>query len=155
MSFLDRVVAGGWETWIIPLVSAFVGWWTNAVAVRMMFEPKAFIGIKPYLGWQGIVPASALLVAKKSVDMVLGQLMTVSDLFAGFDGKKMTKELGPALDTWTDEILAESIVKYAPDTWEKMAEPARGMVRQVLRAEIETTAGDILDDVHKDVERIF
>lgn len=155
MNLLEAIVAGGWPTWIIPIVSAFVGWWTNAVAVRMMFEPKEFIGIKPYLGWQGIVPASALVLARKSVDLILGQLMTVSDLFANFDAKKMTKELGPALDSWTDEIIAESVAKYAPDTWENMAEPARAMVKQVLRAEIETTAGDILVDVRKDVEKIF
>jgi uncharacterized membrane protein YheB (UPF0754 family) len=155
MQLIDEIVAGGWQTWIIPLVSAFVGWWTNAVAVRMMFEPKEFVGIKPYLGWQGIVPASAMSLAKKSVDLILGQLITVRDLFAGFDGKRMSGELGPALDGWTDEILNESVAKYAPELWAQMAEPARATIRQMLRAEIEGTAADILDDFHKDVEKII
>jgi uncharacterized membrane protein YheB (UPF0754 family) len=155
MQLFDLIIAGGWQTWIIPLVSAFVGWWTNAVAVKMMFAPKEFVGIKPYLGWRGIVPASAMSLAKKSVELILGKLLTVSDLFAGFDAKKMSKELGPALDSWTDEILQEAIAKYAPETWEKMADPAKAMIRQMLRAEIENTAADILEDFHRDVEKII
>jgi uncharacterized membrane protein YheB (UPF0754 family) len=155
MSLIEAVVAGGWQTWIIPLVSAFVGWWTNAVAVRMMFEPKEFVGIKPYLGWQGIVPASAMGLASKASKLILGQLMTVRDLFAGFDADKMVKQLGPALDRWTDDILADTVAKFAPDTWGKMAEPARLTVRSMLRSEIEVTARDILQDVHNDVDKII
>ena len=154
MSFLDRMVAGGWETWIIPLVSAFVGWWTNAVAVRMMFEPKQFVGIKPYLGWQGIVPAAAMSLASKAVKLILGKLFTVRDLFAGFDSRKMAKDLGPALDCWTDEILNETVAKQAPAMWEGMHESARSSVRTLLRSEIEQTAVDILADFHQDVEKI-
>lgn len=155
MTLFDQILTAGWETWLIPFVSAFVGWWTNAVAVRMMFEPQEFVGIKPFLGWQGIVPASAMGLASKSVNLILGQLLTVRDLFAGFDGKRMAKELGPALDQWTDEILNETVQKYAADTWANMAEPARAMVRQLLRTEIEKTASDILDDLHQDVEKII
>src|SRR4051812_44000347 len=144
MSFFDRMAAGGLETWSIPLVSAFVGWWTNAVAVRMMFEPKKFVGIKPYLGWQGIVPAAAMSLASKAVTLILGRLFTVRDLFAGFDSRKMAIELGPALDRWTDEILNETVAKQAPAMWAQMHESARASVRGLLRSEIEQTAVDIL-----------
>src|SRR5688572_14420643 len=125
MTLTELIVVGGWQTWIIPLVSGFVGWWTNAVAVRMMFEPAEFVGIKPYLGWQGIVPASAMGLAKKSVDLMLTQILTLRDLFANFDATKMTKDLAPALDQWTDEILNESVAKFAPELWAQMAEPAK------------------------------
>jgi uncharacterized membrane protein YheB (UPF0754 family) len=155
MSLLELVVAGGWETWIIPLVSAFVGWWTNAVAVKMMFAPKEFVGIKPYLGWQGIVPAAAMGLASKASKLILGQVMTVRDLFAGFDAERMTKQLGPALDRWTDDILADTVTKLAPELWASMAEPARASVRAMLRSEIELTARDMLAEVHQDVDKIF
>ena len=41
----------------IPFISAIVGWSTNFLAVKMMFYPIEFIGFKPYLGWQGLIPA--------------------------------------------------------------------------------------------------
>jgi uncharacterized membrane protein YheB (UPF0754 family) len=36
-----------------------------------------------------------------------------------------------------------------------MAEPAREMIRKLLRSEIENTASEILDDLHEDVEKII
>ncbi len=155
MEFLELIIAGGWPTWIIPIVSAFVGWWTNAVAVKMMFKPSEFVGIKPYLGWQGIVPASAMKLAKRSTDLILGQLINIRDLFASFNAKKMAKELGPALDQLTDELLRDITEKHAKEAWAKMAPQAQQMIRTMLRAEIENTAAAILEDLHADVERII
>jgi outer membrane protein TolC len=36
------------------------------VAVKMMFYPVHFVGLKPFLGWQGIVPANAENLAASS-----------------------------------------------------------------------------------------
>ena len=58
-----QAITSDWAVMAIPLVSALVGWGTNVVAVEMMFHPTEFVGIKPFLGWQGIVPASAKYLA--------------------------------------------------------------------------------------------
>ncbi len=155
MTFFELIIAGGWQTWIIPIVSGFVGWWTNAVAVRMMFEPTEFVGIKPYLGWQGIVPASALKLASRSTDLILGKLLNVRDLFAKFDAKQTAKELGPALDKMTDDTLNDVIGKHVPGIWSAMAPQAQQVIRSMLRSEIEQATIDILEDFHKNVEKII
>ncbi len=155
MTFLDLIIAGGWQTWIIPLVSGGVGWWTNAVAVRMMFEPTEFVGIKPYLGWQGIVPASALTLASRSTDLILGKLLNLKDLFAGFDAKQTVKELGPALDQMTDQTLQDVIGKHAPTVWSGMAPQAQQVIRSMLRSEIEQATIGILQDFHDNMDRII
>jgi hypothetical protein len=36
----------------IPLVAALIGYVTKLVAIRMMFQPLEFVGIRPYLGWR-------------------------------------------------------------------------------------------------------
>ena len=53
---------------LIPLISAIVGWFTNVVAIKMMFHPVEFVGIPPYLGWQGVIPANALR-SRQSVEL--------------------------------------------------------------------------------------
>jgi len=155
MNLFELVVAGGWQTWIIPLVSGFVGWWTNAVAVKMMFEPTEFRGIKPYLGWQGIVPASAMKLASRSADLILGHLLNVKDLFADFDPKRVVKDLGPALDQMTDDTLRDVIGKHAPSVWANMAPQAQQVVRGMLRSEIELATTEILSDFHDNLEKII
>ena len=72
------------EVLLIPVVSALIGWFTNVVAVKMMFYPTNFVGIKPFLGWQGIVPANAVRLARVSNKLVMTKLLTLEELFADF-----------------------------------------------------------------------
>jgi len=58
-AFVADFKADMWLYLSIPFISGFIGWITKVVAVRMMFSPIEFVGIKPYLGWQGIVPRKA------------------------------------------------------------------------------------------------
>ena len=60
----------------IPLVAAFVGWFTNWVSVKMLFYPIEYAGVDLYrqkhvpyglIGWQGVVPTKA--------DVILGDQM--------------------------------------------------------------------------------
>src|SRR6185295_3500953 len=48
-----------WVYVSIPLGAALVGWATKILALKMMFYPVEFKGIKPYLGWQGQIPQRA------------------------------------------------------------------------------------------------
>ena len=84
---------------LIPLVAAFVGWFTNWLAVQMIFYPVKFFGI-PWLqytegsaygfdilqplgvlGWQGIVPAKAAQMSLTMVTMVTEKLVNVQEVF--------------------------------------------------------------------------
>ena len=62
----------------IPLISAIVGWLTNYLAVKMMFYPIEFVGIKPFFGWQGLIPAKRRQMAEIEVELVLGKLLSVT-----------------------------------------------------------------------------
>lgn len=84
---------------LIPIVAAFVGWFTNWLAVKMIFYPIKFFGI-PFMqyvegsaygfdvlqplglfGWQGIVPAKAAQMSESIVTMVTTKLVNVQDVF--------------------------------------------------------------------------
>ena len=84
---------------LIPVVAAFVGWFTNWLAVKMIFYPINFLGIplmqyvegstygfdvlQPLglFGWQGIVPAKAAQMSESIVTMVTTKLVNVQDVF--------------------------------------------------------------------------
>ena len=51
---------------------------TKIVAIRMMFSPLEFRGIKePYLGWQGQIPRHAAKMAGIAVDTERGLVVPV------------------------------------------------------------------------------
>ena len=74
----------------IPLISAIVGWLTNYLAVKMMFYPIEFVGIKPFLGWQGLIPAKRRQMAEIEVELVLGKLLSVEELAQRLDAVSYT-----------------------------------------------------------------
>jgi uncharacterized membrane protein YheB (UPF0754 family) len=42
---------------LIPLISAVIGYVTNVIAIKMTFYPLDYKGIRPFFGWQGIIPS--------------------------------------------------------------------------------------------------
>ncbi len=66
----------------IPVVAALIGYVTKLVAIRMMFQPLEFVGIRPYLGWQGIVPRRAARMASIAVDTMTRDLISAQDVLA-------------------------------------------------------------------------
>ncbi|MEL0027686.1 MAG: DUF445 domain-containing protein, partial [Perlucidibaca sp.] len=59
----------------IPFISGIIGYVTKVVAIKMMFYPINFWGIKPFLGWQGIVPRKAEKMATIAVDLMTERLI--------------------------------------------------------------------------------
>ena len=70
-----------WKYASIPVVAGLVGWGTNWAAIELTFKPLRFIGIRPFLGWQGIIPSKAARMASIFVDSTMIKLGTLPELF--------------------------------------------------------------------------
>src|SRR3546814_19936383 len=82
-----------WIYLSLPFVSAVIGYVTKVVAIRMMFQPIDFVGIKPpYLGWQGIIPRNAAKMAGISVDLMTSQLISVREVFQRLAPERVARE---------------------------------------------------------------
>jgi hypothetical protein len=95
------------QLWTIPALAAFVGWFTNWVAVRMIFAPLQFRGIpirvnpnEPLglIGWRGIVPAKAGVMSGRLVNMVTTELISVDDILRALDPQRVADLLAPEID---------------------------------------------------------
>jgi uncharacterized membrane protein YheB (UPF0754 family) len=144
-----------WVFLLIPAISAVVGWGTNVLAVKMMFYPVDFVGLRP-LGWQGIVPANARALAAKSTRLITQKLINLRIALASFDPESFAgANLDQALEELTDQVIAETVGKHAPGAWKEMAEPARAQIRRLIRTDLGKVAVDILRDVSDSIEEII
>ena len=101
----------------IPILGAIIGWVERWAAIRMMFYPTEFVGIKPFLGWQGIVPANAKRLARMSTRLILTKLLTLEELFASFKGDAFAKEMKPVVDQITNQVIDEVAVPCGWQGW--------------------------------------
>lgn len=100
-----------WKFLSIPLVAAFVGWFTNWVAIKLTFYPLEFVGKPPFLGWQGIIPAKVEKMASIVVDQTLSKLGTLDEFFQEMEPEKISHHIHEFIDdrleTYTDEVMHE------------------------------------------------
>ena len=98
-----------WKHVSIPFVAGFIGWVTNWVAIKLTFKPLEFVGIRPLLGWQGIIPSKAGKMAEIFVDKTMFRLGTLKELFLSMEPDLIADHIARVMDGrlegYTDEIL--------------------------------------------------
>ncbi len=139
----------------MPVVAAVIGYGTKVVAIRMMFEPIEFVGWKPYLGWQGIVPRNAERMATIACDTMTSRLLTPRDVFGKLDPDRVAREIESPLLASVEDITREVAAHYQPGLWEMMPERVRSMITDRIKAESPKLVRQIMADIQKNIEKVF
>ena len=153
---LLTLIQDNWIVLLIPLISALVGWFTNVVAIKMMFRPIEFVGIAPYLGWQGVIPANALRLAKVSNALITQKLLSLRQLFdQTFSAETFAGKLGAVIDDVTEQVIDEVANKHAKPMWDNAGEFMQNKVREQVRSEVIEVSRAIAMDMADDIDRIM
>jgi uncharacterized membrane protein YheB (UPF0754 family) len=121
----------------------------------MMFQPLQFVGKKPYLGWQGIVPRRAARMAAIAVDTMTRDLISAKEVIARLDPDLVAQEIAEPMRRATDEVVREIMAEYQPGIWEAMPQPVRALVISRAQAEIPHIVREVLADIQRDPDAVF
>jgi uncharacterized membrane protein YheB (UPF0754 family) len=101
-------------TWIIiPLISAFIGWFTNWIAIKMLFhprEPKKILG----LTFHGIFPKRQQVFAARLGKLVSDELLSFSDISTKITNPSNLKSVMPLIEKHIDRFLREQLPEQMP-----------------------------------------
>lgn len=158
-SFLAGIVADFAQHWplyvSIPIVAALIGYGTKLVAIRMMFQPVEFIGIKPFLGWQGIVPKRAARMASIACDTMTEQLIKPAEVVARLDADRIAREIEKPLLAGVEDIVREVAGHYQPGLWESLPVRVQRLVIERVQHESPRMVAAVLDLIKSDVDSVF
>lgn len=139
----------------IPVMAAVIGYVTKLVAIRMMFRPLEFVGVRPYLGWQGIVPRRAARMASIAVDTMTRDLISANEVISRLDPELVARELAEPMRRAAEDITREVMAEYQPGLWDAMPEPVRRVLIGRVQAETPRMVRSVLIDIQSDVESVF
>lgn len=148
------------ENWILyasmPFVAAAIGYITKIVAIKMMFAPIEFKGIKPpFLGWQGIVPRKAAIMAGIACDTMTQKLITPEEVFNRLDPERIAQEIeGPLLEA-VEDITREVAGRYSPGLWESAPESVKSLIIHRIQKEAPLMVTQIMIDIKSNIESVF
>ncbi len=144
-----------WKYISIPFVAGVVGWGTNWAAIKLTFHPLEFIGRKPYLGWQGIIPSKAARMAGIFVDSTMTRLGTLPELFEQMEPAKIAAQIDkvivPRLDKYTDEI----VLKENPNLWRRTPAALRQRIRERIRRHFPQLVENMMNEASTQVEELI
>lgn len=147
------------ETWkygSMPVISAFVGYVTNVVAIKMMFHPIEFVGwAKPYLGWQGIVPRKASKMTGIAVDTITESLITEDEIFGRLQPDRVAAELEGPMVAMVDDITDRVMKRHHQRLWSTLPDVMRAQVKRRVRQQAPDIVADIMAELRQNIRYMF
>lgn len=125
-----------WKAYcFIPLVAGFVGWFTNYLAVQMIFYPIRWKGIpirrtegEPLglVGWQGIIPAKTKKMSEAMVNVTINELLSMEETIKRLEPQRVADILAPEVPEMLEDVLEDYLKN------QNSPAPFRALVKSVL-----------------------
>src|SRR6187455_874965 len=90
--------------WTIPLISAFIGYFTNWVAIKMLFHPREPIRVLG-MTFQGIFPKRQQQFGEKLGKLVSDEFLSFNDIEEKISHPGNLDKLLPYVDEHIDSFL--------------------------------------------------
>lgn len=154
-AILADVRAHFWVYLSMPVIASIIGYTTKLVAIRMMFQPIEFIGIRPYLGWQGIIPRRAERMAAIACETITAKLISTRDVFARLDPAQVAREIEVPLLYDVEFITHEVMAHYQPTLWNVLPKDMRRLIVARVKADAPAVVRDVMQDVKDNLDSVF
>lgn len=161
----------------IPLIAGAIGYVTNWVAVRMLFFPVRFIGVRipplayvarllprplqqiPGLmqggvGWQGIVPSRAEKMGSISVDKGIAKLGSPSEFYERLDPEAIAEHILTTARPEIRELVERILEREHPQLWRDLPPQVREAVHDRIARQLPEIAREVTDDIGRNIEHL-
>src|SRR5258706_5722768 len=121
---------------LIPVISAFIGWVTNWVAIKMLFhprEPKKILGIT----FQGIFPKRQQQFAEKLGKLVSAEFLSFTDIEQKISDPGNLKKIMPMIENHVDDFLRVKLKDQMPVLSMFIGDKTISSLKKVFMEEIE------------------
>lgn len=121
---------------LIPVISAFIGWVTNWVAIKMLFhprEPRKVLGIT----FQGIFPKRQQQFAEKLGKLVSAEFLSFEDIEQKISSPENLKKIMPLIEKHIDEFLRHRLSNEMPVISMFIGDKTINKLKGALMTEIE------------------
>lgn len=122
---------------LIPLISAFIGWVTNWVAIKMLFHPrtpKKILGIT----FHGIFPKRQQQFAEKLGKLVSAEFLSFDDIEQKISNPDNLKKVLPMIEIHIDNFLRHRLKDEMPVISMFIGDKTISTLKTAFMNEIET-----------------
>ena len=137
---------------LIPVISGLIGWFTNWIAVKMLFRPKDKIKIL-FFNIQGVFPKNQATVAQRIGNMVSSELFSSKDIREKMEHPDNLETIRNAVEKKIDEYLNITFPKNYPLTSIFVGKNRKNKIKDDLIYEVEKVAPEVIEHYVQNIER--
>jgi uncharacterized membrane protein YheB (UPF0754 family) len=137
---------------LIPIISAFIGWFTNWIAIKMLFHPKLptkILGIT----FHGIFPKRQKQFAEKLGKLVSQELLSFSDIEKKISNPENIEKLMPFVETHIDHFLRVKLAEEMPMISMFIGDKTINQMKGVFIKELQTLFPSIMENYMGQLEK--
>jgi uncharacterized membrane protein YheB (UPF0754 family) len=136
---------------LIPVISALIGWFTNWIAIIMLFRPKNEVKFL-FLKIQGVFPKNQARVAERIGSMVSNELFSAKDIRAHIEHPDNLDTIRNEVELKIDEYLNVTFPKNYPITSIFVGKNRKNKIKDDLILEVEKVAPEIIERYVQNIE---
>ncbi len=121
--------------YLIPFISAFIGWFTNWIAIKMLFHPKNPVKILG-ITIQGIFPKRQQQFAQKLGVLVATELLHFDDIASKLKDPKQLESVTPYIEAHIDTFLRVKLHEKLPVVSMFIGDSTIGKLKEGMMEEI-------------------
>ena len=139
----------------LPFIAALVGWFTNYIAVKMLFHPKQPMNILGVYTLQGIFPKNQQQVAEKIGKMVAEELLSSNDLKEKLNNPENILSIKELVEAKIDYYLNVTFPKNYPITAALVGDKRRTKFKDTVMEEVDESVPAMIDSYMANIEERF
>lgn len=175
LSFLPDI---RWELLLIPLITGFIGYGTNWVAIRLLFYPTDHIGftfpglkaLAPSLpkklqqipgvvdgrvGWQGIIPSRSARMGTIAAEKGIAKIGTELEFYERFDPDRIATHIVTHSRDEIRELTEEIMEEEYPELWRSAPRPTKEFIHSRVQDRLPVIADDITDKIGDNIDELL
>lgn len=141
-----------WWLLSIPVISAFIGWVTNWVAIKMLFHPKKAVTVLG-ITIQGIFPKRQQQFAQQLGKLVSRELLSFGDIEQKITSTDNLKRIMPEVEKHVDLFLREKLSDAFPVISMFIGERTINELKQLFMTELERIFPIIMKGYMKNLQQ--
>jgi uncharacterized membrane protein YheB (UPF0754 family) len=124
-----------------------------AAAIEMMFRPVDFVGLPPFLGWQGVIPRNSERMIAVAADLLTAKLVDPREIFQRLNPDRLAAELELPLLLAADEITREVLSRQG--LWQGLPPLAQELVIKRVQASIPDLVARIMAELAGNIHELL
>jgi len=136
----------------LPIIAALLGWFTNYIAVKMLFHPREPISLY-FFELQGVFPKRQAVIAEKLGKMVVDELFSAKDLRDKISNPDSLEKIYDSIEEKVDDYLRDALPNKFPVMSLFIREKTRNNIKEEMLAEVERITPTVINKYLDDMEQ--